>query len=92
MKYRFCWSAPPGLAHDADSRIDLLRRSAQSFADPELVPALRNSRLRSLLVCLPRKPNGRVTYFAHYRNLPLASGRRSQIWFMKPDVAYTLSK
>jgi menaquinone-9 beta-reductase len=34
------------------------------------------------------KPNGRFAYFAHYRNLPLQSGSRSQIWFLEPDVAY----
>jgi flavin-dependent dehydrogenase len=34
------------------------------------------------------KPNGRFFYFAHYRNLPLKSGSRSQIWFLEPDIAY----
>jgi flavin-dependent dehydrogenase len=50
----------------------------------------RNSRVAEL-AGLPAKetPNGRSVYFAHYRNLPLASGTRSQIWFMEPDVAYT---
>ena len=50
----------------------------------------RNSRVAEL-AGLPAKetPNGRVAYYAHYRNLPLASGTRSQIWFMEPDVAYT---
>jgi menaquinone-9 beta-reductase len=35
------------------------------------------------------KPNGRFVYFAHYRNLPLRSGLRSQLWMLEPDVAYT---
>ena len=35
------------------------------------------------------KPNGRFCYFAHYRNLPLQSGSRSQLWALEPDVAYT---
>jgi len=34
------------------------------------------------------KPNGRFFYFAYYRNLPLKSGPRSQIWFLEPDIAY----
>ena len=33
-------------------------------------------------------PNNRLAYFAHYRNLPLASGSRSQMWMLEPDVAY----
>ena len=50
----------------------------------------RNSRVAEL-ADLPAKetPNGRIFYFAHYRNLPLASGTRSQLWFLEPDVAYT---
>jgi menaquinone-9 beta-reductase len=50
----------------------------------------RNSRVAEL-AGLPAKetPNGRFFYFAHYRNLPLASGTRSQLWFLEPDVAYT---
>jgi flavin-dependent dehydrogenase len=37
-------------------------------------------------------PNNRFTYFAYYRNLPLASGWKSQTWFLEPDldVAYAL--
>ena len=50
----------------------------------------RNSRVAEL-AGLPAKetPNGRIGYFAHYRNLPLASGTRSQLWFLEPDIAYT---
>jgi flavin-dependent dehydrogenase len=50
----------------------------------------RNSRVAEL-AGLPAKEtaNGRFFYFAHYRNLPLASGTRSQLWFLEPDVAYT---
>ena len=52
----------------------------------------RNSRVAEL-TGLPGKepPNGRIFYFAHYRNLPLVSGTRSQLWFLEPDVAYTHS-
>ena len=32
--------------------------------------------------------NGRVGYFAYYRNLPLAGGSKSRMWFLDPDVAY----
>jgi flavin-dependent dehydrogenase len=35
------------------------------------------------------KPNNRFTYFAHYRNLHTASGKRSQMWLLEPDTAYT---
>jgi flavin-dependent dehydrogenase len=50
----------------------------------------RNSRVAEL-AGLPAKetPNGRIAYFAHYRNLPLASGTRSQFWLLEPDLAYT---
>jgi len=50
----------------------------------------RNSRVAEL-ADMPAKEtaNGRIFYFAHYRNLPLASGTRSQLWFLEPDVAYT---
>ncbi|MEW6638785.1 MAG: NAD(P)/FAD-dependent oxidoreductase [Actinomycetota bacterium] len=34
------------------------------------------------------EPNGRVAYFAYYRDLPLASGTRSLMWMLEPDVAY----
>jgi flavin-dependent dehydrogenase len=49
----------------------------------------RQSRVADL-AGLPAKetPNARFAYFAHYRNLPLASGLRSQMWFLEPDVAY----
>jgi 2-polyprenyl-6-methoxyphenol hydroxylase-like FAD-dependent oxidoreductase len=34
------------------------------------------------------KPNGRFSRFAHYRNLPLRSGLRSQLWALEPDIAF----
>ena len=34
------------------------------------------------------KPHGRFIYFAHYRDLPLATGGSSQMWMLEPDVAY----
>ena len=50
----------------------------------------RNSRVAELAGLPAREtPNGRVAYFAHYRNLPLLSGTRAQIWFLEPDMAYT---
>jgi 2-polyprenyl-6-methoxyphenol hydroxylase-like FAD-dependent oxidoreductase len=50
----------------------------------------RNSRIGQLSG-LPCKvsPNQRFAYFAHFRDLPLAAGTTSQMWFMEPDVAYT---
>jgi flavin-dependent dehydrogenase len=50
----------------------------------------RHSRLAKLSgVRQKTKPNNRFCYFAHYRNVPLASGACSQIWLLEPDVAYT---
>lgn len=34
------------------------------------------------------RPNARVMYYAYYRELPLPSGTRGQLWFLEPDVAY----
>ena len=34
------------------------------------------------------KPHGRFFYFAYYKHLELASGKRSQMWFSRPDAAY----
>lgn len=34
------------------------------------------------------KPNSRFCYFAHFRNLPLATGAISQMWALEPDIAY----
>jgi menaquinone-9 beta-reductase len=49
----------------------------------------RNSRVAELAgLAAQAKPNGRFGYFAHYRNLPLKSGSRCQIWFLEPDIAY----
>lgn len=36
------------------------------------------------------EPNGRFMYFAHFRNLPLATGQAAQLWLLDPDVAYAL--
>lgn len=50
----------------------------------------RNSRIAELAGLTAKvKPHGRFGYFAHYRNLPLKSGSRSQMWFLEPDIAYT---
>ena len=35
------------------------------------------------------RPNNRFLYFAHYRNLHLVSGKKSQMWLLEPDAAYT---
>ncbi|MDQ3196520.1 MAG: NAD(P)/FAD-dependent oxidoreductase [Burkholderiales bacterium] len=35
-----------------------------------------------------RKAHNRFAYFAHYRGLRLGSGKRSQMWFLEPDIAY----
>lgn len=77
---RICGVSAQG---EGDARLDI---------DATLVVGAdgRNSRVAEL-AGLPAQeaPNGRIGYFAHYRNLPLASGTRSQLWFMEPDVAYT---
>ncbi len=49
----------------------------------------RNSRIAKLAGGPTKvKPNNRFFFFAHYRDLPLASGPRSQMWMLEPDVAY----
>ncbi|MDR3448658.1 MAG: NAD(P)/FAD-dependent oxidoreductase [Alphaproteobacteria bacterium] len=49
----------------------------------------RHSRIASLAGIVAReKPTGRIGYFAYYRDLPLQSGDRSQMWFLEPDIAY----
>lgn len=49
----------------------------------------RNSRVAQLAdVATTAKPNNRFIYFAYYRNLQLTSGKRSQMWFLEPDMAY----
>jgi flavin-dependent dehydrogenase len=49
----------------------------------------RNSRIAELAnVPTKAKPHRRFAYFAHFRNLPLSSGSRSQMWFLEPDMAY----
>jgi flavin-dependent dehydrogenase len=32
-------------------------------------------------------PNNRFLFFAYYRDLPLATGSRSQVWMLEPDTA-----
>lgn len=34
------------------------------------------------------RPNARFAYFAYYRDAPLLTGRRAQMWLLDPDVAY----
>ena len=50
----------------------------------------RDSKMAQL-ASVPSKtrPNNRFIYFAHYRNLHTVSGRRSQMWLLEPDTAYT---
>ena len=51
----------------------------------------RNSRVAKLAGIQARvKPHRRFAYFAHYRDLPLASRSVSQMWFLEPDVAERL--
>jgi flavin-dependent dehydrogenase len=50
----------------------------------------RDSKMARLAgVSSETKPNNRFIYFAHYRNLRLASGKKSQLWLLEPDVAYS---
>ncbi len=49
----------------------------------------RDSKVARLAISTPEtKPNDRFIFFAHYRNLHLASGEKSQLWLLEPDVAY----
>jgi 2-polyprenyl-6-methoxyphenol hydroxylase-like FAD-dependent oxidoreductase len=49
----------------------------------------RGSRVADLAEMAARvKPHGRFSYFAYYRDLPLATGSVSQMWMNEPDVAY----
>lgn len=49
----------------------------------------RHSRVAELAGLVAKeKPQGRIGYFAHYRDLPLKSGDRAQMWFLEPDIAY----
>jgi flavin-dependent dehydrogenase len=49
----------------------------------------RNSRIAELAgIPTKAKPHRRFAYFAHFRELPLSTGNRSQMWFLEPDVAY----
>jgi flavin-dependent dehydrogenase len=50
----------------------------------------RQSRIAELAgLAAKQKPNGRIGYFAHYRDLRLQCGDRAQMWFLEPDIAYT---
>ena len=35
--------------------------------------------------------NGRAVYFAYYRNMPLANGENTLVWFSEPDIAYAMT-
>jgi 2-polyprenyl-6-methoxyphenol hydroxylase-like FAD-dependent oxidoreductase len=49
----------------------------------------RGSRVAALAGVPARlRPHGRVAYFAHYRDVGLAAGMRSQSWVLEPDLAY----
>lgn len=49
-----------------------------------------DSKVAELGGAVPKtKPNNRFIYFAHYRNLHTVSGKRSQMWLLEPDTAYT---
>ena len=49
----------------------------------------RDSKVATLAGATPEtRPNNRFIYFAHYRDLRLASGKKSQMWLLEPDVAY----
>ena len=60
------------------------------FIQPSAVPTMERLGLKPLVGAEPEiKPNNRLFYFAHYRNLRLASSKKSQLWLLEPDVAYT---
>ena len=79
----------------SDDRIDGLRAQGSDGLQREIEAGLvvgtdgRQSRIAELAALDAKtKPNGCFFYFAHYRNLPLKNGSRSQIWFLEPDIAY----
>jgi len=79
----------------SDDRINGVRAEGSDGVQREIEAGLvvgadgRQSRIAELAgLDAKTKPNGRFFYFAHYRNLPLKSGSRSQIWFLEPDIAY----
>src|SRR5579884_1383033 len=49
----------------------------------------RDSDVAKMAGAQPRvMPHGRAGYFAYYRDLPLATGSKTQIWLLNPDIAY----
>jgi menaquinone-9 beta-reductase len=65
--------------------------SAQEISARLVVAADGRDSKMARLASAPSKtrPNNRFIYFAHYRNLQTVSGKRSQMWLLEPDTAYT---
>lgn len=69
--------------------VDRERRQSEITARVVVAADGRDSDLAELSGTRARvMPHGRFGYFAYYRNLPLASGDRTLLWFIDPDVAY----
>jgi 2-polyprenyl-6-methoxyphenol hydroxylase-like FAD-dependent oxidoreductase len=82
------------LVHDGD-RVDgiLARTKAGDRVElraPLVVGADGRGSRTAELAALPAKvkPHGRFNFFAHFRDLELATGTTSQMWLREPDIAY----
>lgn len=67
------------------------RRRRRRSLSARLVVAAdgRDSRVGELAGVKTRtKANQRFGYWAYYRDVPLSSGPRAQLWFLDPDMAY----
>jgi flavin-dependent dehydrogenase len=92
-------AAEPGvdllLGHTVEALRDGVVARTRSGERVELTAPLvvgadgRGSRVADL-AGLPKKtrPHGRFSFFAHFRDVELATGALSQMWLREPDVAY----
>lgn len=69
--------------------VDRERREQEISARVVVAADGRDSDVATLAGVAPRvMPHGRFMYFAYYRDVPLATGERTQIWMLNPDVVY----
>lgn len=80
---------------DEDGRIAGVRVSTRDGDETELRARLvvgadgRNSKMAELAEVPERTwPNRRFTYWAYFRDLPMPTPNRAQLWFLDPWVAY----
>ena len=72
-------------ASGSDRKVVEIRTQLVVGADGRYSPAAKLAGLPAQV-----EPNERFMYFAHFRNLPLATGQAAQLWLLDPDVAYAL--